>query len=98
VEIGILKPGQAISGEYDLSYRDENGKAFFVEVKTGDGKSFIITPGELAFAKEHPDQFKLYLVSEIDSEKPKYVELPQYFWKDEKFQLNEIIERIEVKF
>jgi hypothetical protein len=63
VEIGILKPGQASSGEYDLSYKDEHGKTFFVEVKTGDGKSFMITPGELEFAKQNPDQFKLYLVS-----------------------------------
>ena len=33
VEIGILKPGQASSGDYDLSYKDEHGKTFFVEVK-----------------------------------------------------------------
>jgi len=99
VDIGVLKPGQASSGEYDLSYKDEHGKRFFVEVKTGDGKSFIISPGELQFAKNHPNQFTLYLVSEIDSDKPKYKELPQRFWEDEsKFRLKEIVERIEVEF
>lgn len=98
VEISILKPGQASSGEYDLSYKDEHGKSFFVEVKTGDGKSFIITPGELEFAKQNPDQFKLYLVSEIDSDKPKYQEVPPRFWEDDKFRLKEVVERIEVDF
>lgn len=98
VEIGILKPGQASSGEYDLSYKDEHGKTFFVEVKTGDGKSFIITPGELEFAKQKPDQFKLYLVSEIDSDKPKFQEVPPRFWEDDKFRLKEVVERIEVEF
>jgi len=98
VEIGILKPGQASSGEYDLSYKDEHGKMFFVEVKTGDGKSFIITPGELEFAVQNSDQFKLYLVSEIDSDKPNYQEVPQRFWQDDKFHLKEVVERIEVEF
>jgi hypothetical protein len=98
VEIGILKPGQASSGEYDISYKDEHGKTFFVEVKTGDGKSFIITPGELEFAVKNSDQFKLYLVSEIDSDKPKYKEMPSRFWEDDKFRLKEVVERIEVEF
>lgn len=99
VEIGILKPGQASSGEYDLAYKDEHGKQFFVEVKTGDGQSFIITPGELQFAKKHPDKFKLYLVSELDCENPKYQELPLRFWEEvSKFRMKEIVERIEVKF
>lgn len=98
VEIGILKPGQASSGEYDLSYKDENGKTFFVEVKSGDGKSFMITPGELKFAEQHPDQFILYLVCEFDSEKPKYQEVPPRFWENGKFRLKEVVERIEVEF
>ncbi|SLK50312.1 Uncharacterised protein [Mycobacteroides abscessus subsp. abscessus] len=98
VEIGILKPGQAISGEYDLSYKDKHGKLYYVEVKTGDGKSFIITPGELEFAKQNPDQFKLYLVSEIDSDQPKYQEVPLRFWEIDKFRLKEVVERIEVEF
>ncbi|RBP01220.1 protein NO VEIN domain-containing protein [Rossellomorea aquimaris] len=98
VEIGILKPGQASSGEYDLSYQDDHRKTFFVEVKTGNANSFVITPGELEFAKQNPDQFKMYLVSEIDSDKPKYQEVPACFWEDDKFRLKEIVERIEVEF
>ena len=98
VEIGILKPGQASSGQYDLSYMDKSGTEFFVEVKTGDGKSFIISPGELDFAKQNPDQFKLFLVYEIDSGTPKYIELPKKFWEDKKFRKTEIIERIEFEF
>ena len=98
VELGILKPGQASSGEYDLSYKDEWGTEFFVEVKTGDGKSFVISPGELDFAKQNPDQFRLFLVYEIDSGTPKYIELPVKFWKDKKFRKTEIVERIEFEF
>lgn len=98
IEIDILKPGQASSGQYDLSYKDELGSEFFVEVKTGDGKSFIISPGELEFAKQNPNQFKLFLVYEIDSETPKYIELPVKFWEDKKFRKTEIVERIEFEF
>lgn len=98
MEMGILKPGQAVSGDYDISYKDENGKIYFVEVKTGNANSFFITPGELAFAKQHPDQYKLYLVSEIDTGQPKYEELPKRFWEDEKFRLKVIVEKIEVEF
>lgn len=98
VEIGILKPGQASSGQYDLSYRDESGIEYFVEVKTGDGRCFIISPGELDFAKQNPEQFKLFLVYDIDSDPPKYIELPKKFWEDKKFRKTEIIERIEFEF
>lgn len=98
VELGILKPGQASSGQYDLSYKDKSGTEFFVEVKTGDGKSFIISPGELEFAKQNPNQFKLFLVYDIDSETPKYIELPTKFWQDKKYRKTEIIERIEFEF
>ncbi|MEN8646132.1 DUF3883 domain-containing protein [Bacillus toyonensis] len=98
VEFGILKPGQASSGQYDLSYKDDSGTEFFVEVKTGDGKSFIISPGELDFAKQNPNQIKLFLVYEIDSGTPKYIELPVKFWEDKKFRKTEIVERIEFEF
>lgn len=67
VELGILKPGQASSGQYNLSYKNESGTEFFIEVKTGNGKSFIISLDELDFAKQNPNQFKLYLVYKIDS-------------------------------
>lgn len=98
VEIGILKPGQAISGQYDLSYKDESKTEFFVEVKTGNGKSFIISPSELDFAKQNPNQFKLFLVYDIDTDTPKYIELPKKFWEDEKYRKTEIVERIEFEF
>ena len=41
---------------------------------------FIITPDELEFAERIPAQFKLYLVSEIDSDILKYQELPPRFF------------------
>jgi hypothetical protein len=66
--------------------------------KTGDGKSFIISPGELEFAKQKPNQFKLFLVYEIDDENPKYLEIPAKFWENNKFRKAEIIERIEFRF
>ncbi len=98
VEMGILKPGQDSSGQYDLSYIDKSGTEFFVEVKTGNGKSFIISPGELDFAKQDPDHFKLFLVYEIDSDTPKYILLPKKFWEDKKYRKTEIVERIEFEF
>lgn len=98
VELGILKAGQASSGDYDLSYIDVDGNEYFVEVKVGNGQSFVITPGELEFAKNNPNQFKIYLVSEIDSISPKFKILPLKFWEDDEFILKPVIERIEVEF
>ena len=98
VELGIIKPGQAISGEYDISYIDENGTEYYVEVKTGDGRSFIISPGELEFAMENADRYKLYLVYNVDSEEPDYRELPAKFWEDARFRRKEIVERIVYEF
>jgi len=98
VELGILKPGQAISGEYDLSYKDENEKEYYVEVKTGDGKSFFISPEELQFAKDNADNYKLILVYNLNDEKPCCSEIPMRFWEDERFKIKEIIERIEFEF
>ena len=40
---------------------------------------FIIPPGELEYAERISAQFKLYLVSEIDSAILKYQELPLRF-------------------
>ena len=98
VELGIIKPGQAISGEYDISYIDNDGTEYFVEVKTGDGKSFIISPAELEFAKENADRYKLFLVFNIDDEEPAYIELPARFWDNPQYRRKEIIERIEFEF
>lgn len=98
VELGIIKPGQAISGEYDISYKSDDGIEYFVEVKTGDGKSFIISPGELQYAKDNAEKYKLIIVYDVDAEEPKCMELPMRFWEDSKFRKKEIIERIEFKF
>jgi len=58
-----------------------------------------LTPGELKFAKQHPNSFKLYLVKDLDSDIPNYKELPSRFWEQpSKFKLNEIVSKIEVEF
>ena len=98
IELGIIKPGQAVSGGYDISYYGENGIEYFVEVKTGDGKSFIISPGELQYAKDNAEKYKLIIVYDVDAEKPKCMELPMRFWEDSKFRKREIVERIEFEF
>ena len=67
IELGIIKPGQAVSGGYDISYYGENGIEYFVEVKTGDGKSFIISPGELQYAKDNAEKYKLIIVYDVDA-------------------------------
>lgn len=40
VDLGILKSGLATSGEYDLSYIDNNKEEIYVEVKTGHNNTF----------------------------------------------------------
>ena len=98
VELGILKPGQAVSGDYDISYKDSEEKEYFVEVKTGSKSMFYMTPGELQFAKNHPDSYRVYYVYDIESNPPKYSILPDKFWENSKFQMTEIIEKIEITF
>lgn len=98
VELGILKPGQAISGDYDISYKDSEEKEYFVEVKTGSKSMFYMTPGELQFAKDHPDSYRVYYVYDIESNPPKYSILPDKFWENSKFQMTEIVEKIEITF
>lgn len=98
IELGIIKPGQAVSGGYDISYYGEDGIEYFVEVKTGDGKSFIISPGELQYAKDNAEKYKLIIVYDVDAEEPKCMELPMRFWEDSKFRKREIVERIEFEF
>ena len=98
LDLNIRKPGQTVSGEYDMSYIDKDGIEYFAEVKTGDGKSFIITSGELQFAKENAEKYKLFIVYNIDAEIPDYLELPIRFWEDDRYRKNEVIERIEFEF
>lgn len=99
VELGIIKPGIAVSGDYDISYRDAAGNEIFVEVKTGNENVFYMTPGELRFAKEHPDTYRVYYVYNIKDVPPKYMILPCRFWEDSQhYRIKEIIEKVEVDF
>lgn len=98
VDLGIIKPGQAVSGDYDISYKDQTGDEIFVEVKTGHENIFFMTPGELQFAKRHPDSYRVYFVSDIKSEFPKYIVLPCKFWEDTHYRISEIVEKIEITF
>lgn len=98
VELGIIKPGKAISGDYDISYKDSLGNETFIEVKTGSENVFYMTPRELQFAKRHPDSYRIYYVYDIKSFSPKYMILPSRFWEDTHYRMTEIIEKIEVDF
>lgn len=98
LDLDILKPGQADSScGFDISYKD-NGQDFFVEVKTGDSQSFVVSPEELEFANNHADQYKLFYVYDLENDPPSYHELPCRFWNDKRYKKNEIIEKIEFKF
>ena len=98
VDLGILKPGLAVSGDYDLSYKD-NGKEIYVEVKTGNGKNmFFMSPGELKFAKDHASSYNVYYVYDINSTPPKFIILPSEFWNDVKYRMKEIVEKYEFTF
>lgn len=97
IELGILKPGQASSGDYDIAYKGDDNHEIYVEVKTGERNMFYMSPGELEWAKKHSSSYYVYYVYDIHT-KPKYVILPQKFWEDgDKFQMREIIEKIEFK-
>lgn len=97
IDLGILKPGQASSGDYDISYRGDDDNEIFVEVKTGERNMFYMSPGELKWAKEHSLHYYVYYVYDIHTN-PKYVVLPQRFWEDvDKYQMREIVEKIEFK-
>ena len=98
VELGILKAGQAVSGEYDISYIDENGMEFFVEVKAGSSNSFSISEKELSFAMEFPDKYQLFVVYDLDKNVPQCEEIPMEFWNNNNFRRTDIIERIEYQF
>ncbi len=65
----IIGTGDDSAG-YDMQYKDENGNWQYVEVKNAthpnnDYYSFIITANEEQFAKDHIDNYNLFLV--IDS-------------------------------
>ncbi|MBO5443564.1 MAG: DUF3883 domain-containing protein [Alphaproteobacteria bacterium] len=87
IDLKILKPGQARSGDYDLSYIADDGVEYFVEVKTGKEGLFYISESELDYAKKNSDKYKLFCVFNIEQENPNYIELPKKFWEDERYKL-----------
>lgn len=95
-QLGIIKSGQDRSAGYDLSYKHE-GQEYFVEVKTGESNRFFISPSELQFAKEHPDNYYVYHVFDTDPESPKF-HIIQNFWNDPNYRRNDIVEKIEYTF
>ncbi len=98
VELGIIKPGKAVSGDYDISYKDAAGNETFIEVKTGSENRFYMTPSELQFAKRHADSYRVYYVRDIKSMSPKCTILTCKFWEDPLYRMTEIVEKIEVDF
>lgn len=98
ITLGILKPGQAESGQYDISYKAPDGKTYFVEVKAGNKHRFYISPGGLDFAKKNEGRYKLFIVYNMKKEIPDFTELPAKFWDNPKFHKTEIIETIEYTF
>ena len=93
-----MSPGLASSGEYDISYTDQDGKEHFVEVKTGDIGMFFLSKGELEFAKKHPDNYEVHIIYDLDKEMPKTAALPHRFWENEKFHCEPLVEKYEVRY
>ena len=98
VDLDILKPGQAISGDYDISYKDSAGNEFYVEVKTGDSQSFFVSPDEMKFAKANGERYELIYVFNLENDVPNYHKLPKKFWEDSHYQKKEIVEKIEFRW
>lgn len=101
-ELKLLSPGLARSGDYDLSFTDEEGNTYLIEVKTGEGNIFYMSPGELDFAQQVFEEkgkvkYRVYFVYDLDSPHPKYTELPEEFWAHPSFSQRAIIETIEFK-
>lgn len=97
VQMGIKTAGQATSGGYDMSYKDGD-KTIYVEVKTGEGNRIYLSPGELAFAREHADCYRVYYVTGLNTDNPRFSVLADKFWEDDRYTMREIVESIEVTF
>jgi hypothetical protein len=97
VQMGIKTAGQTTSGCYDMSYKDGD-KTIYVEVKTGEGNRIYLSPGELAFAREHADCYRVYYVTGLNTDNPRFSVLADRFWEDDRYTMREIIESIEVTF
>lgn len=98
ITLGILLPGQAESGEYDISYKAPDGKIYYVEVKSGYKNRFFITPSELDFAKKNAERYKLFVVYNMKKKIPDFTEIPAKFWNNPKFHQTEIIETLQYTF
>lgn len=64
---------------YDMEYI-ENGEKKYVEVKSTSGTKpiFNMSSGELKFMEKYKDSYKLYMVTEVKEEFPKYKEYTYY--------------------
>lgn len=99
VSLGILKAGQAVSGDYDIEYIDPlSNNRYFVEVKTGEKNSFFISPSELDFAKKHKKEYILFVVYDLESRPPKFCKIEEEFWNNSHYKQEEIIEKIRISF
>lgn len=49
---------------YDIKYINECGITKYVEVKTYSGDKFFLTRNELEFARQHTDDYEIFLVSD----------------------------------
>ncbi|MDO6720791.1 DUF3883 domain-containing protein [Psychrosphaera sp. 1_MG-2023] len=49
---------------YDIKYINECGITKYVEVKTYSGNKFFLTINELEFARQHTDDYEIFLVSD----------------------------------
>lgn len=99
VDLKIIKPGQGLSENCDIEYTDpKDNHKYFVEVKSGDSNGFDISPNELEFAKNNPENYMLYIVYDLDAENPKYHVIDKKFWENKKYRREDIIERIHFEF
>ncbi|PVZ67784.1 DUF3883 domain-containing protein [Pelagibaculum spongiae] len=63
---------------FDICSFDEQGREHFIEVKTTRGSQnapFFISPNEIAFSNEYPDQFSIYRVFSY-SRQPRLFRMP----------------------
>ena len=100
VSLGIISSGQADSTKgYDIKYYpvDSEGPCY-VEVKKCDNGTFFITTRELEFAKEHADNYYIYVVYDVDKPTPRFSKLPARFWEDEHYKVTQVVEKYEVRF
>ncbi len=84
---GVNPEGSATAG-YDMEYTDEDGKRYYIEVKSTNGKieagiSFHLSANEHQFAINNSESYLIYYVTEVDTN-PKVSVLRDVF-KDNEF-------------